>query len=66
MPHKHEKLNIPTPVKRSAKLTKDEKEDIRKEYLVGGIPQNELARKYGVSKRLIQFCIYPEKQKTKL
>ena len=62
MPYKHIEKKIPTKLKRSAKLAPKQKEEIR--YLeVGGISQRALAREYNVSRRLIVFCIYPERQK---
>ena len=66
MPYKYEadQMTTPNALKKSAKLTDSDKEEIQHRYLkVGGVSQMELAREYGVSKRLIQFCIYPEKQK---
>ena len=59
-----EKLLIPKDKDRRRKLSDEGKEEIRYRYLeIGGVSQRELAREYGVSKRLIQFCIYPEKLK---
>ncbi len=64
MPYLHTNKIIPTELKRSAKLTLQDKEDIRHRYLVtGGVSQRELAREYEVSRRTIQFTIYPERQK---
>jgi len=64
MPYKCEKDLIPTELKRSSKLTTADKEEIQYRYLkVGGVSQRELAREYNVSRRLIVFCIYPERQK---
>ena len=62
MPYKHTGKLIPNKLKRSAKLTAEQKEEIQHRYLiVGGVSQRNLAEEYGVSRRLIQFCIYPEK-----
>lgn len=64
MPYKCESLKIPTALKRSAKLTQGQKDEIRYRYLkIGDISQRELAREYGVSRRLIVFCIYPTRAK---
>ncbi len=64
MPYKHIEKLIPQKLKRSAKLTDSDKEEIRHRYLnVGGVSQRQLAREYDVSRRLIVFCIYPERQK---
>ena len=63
MPYKHIEKKIPTKLKKSAKLSQEDKERIRYRYLkVGGVSQRELAREYNVSRRLIVFCIYPERQ----
>ncbi len=48
------------------KLTPEEKECIRLEYVPGIVSYNMLARKYGVSKRLINFIIKPESHKRNL
>jgi hypothetical protein len=66
MPYKFETDNlvIPTKLKKTAKLTAEDKEEIRYRYLkVGGVSQRDLAKEYDVSRRLIVFCIYPERQK---
>ncbi len=64
MPYKHEKSKIPTKLKKSAKLTQDDKEIIRKRYLEDqDISQYELAREYNVSRRTIVFAIYPDRAK---
>ena len=64
MPYKHDEMKIPNRYKRSAKLSPDDKEEIRYRYLkVGGVSQRELAKEYNVSRRLIIFCIYPERLK---
>jgi len=64
MPYKHIATKIPIKLKKSAKLSPEDKEEIRYRYLkVGGVSQRELAAEYDVSRRLIVFCIYPERQK---
>jgi transposase len=64
MPYISEKKKMPTRLKKSAKLTPEDKEEIRYRYLkIGGVSQRELAKEYNVSRRSIQFAIYPEKQK---
>lgn len=65
MPFKFEKIpiNNPTHDKR-VKLSDDDREKIRKEYATGSISQRGLAKKYGVSRRLIQFTLNPEKLET--
>ena len=44
------------------KLTNEDKESIKKEYETGSISINALARKYNVSKRTIQFTLFPERK----
>ena len=64
MPYKFEKekkvLAKPELDKRR-KLTDEDKEMIKGEYKTGLISINGLARKYGVSKRTIQFTLFPER-----
>jgi len=64
MPYKHIEKLIPTKLKKSAKLSDADKEEIRYRYLkVGGVSQRELAAEYNCSRRLIVFVIYPDRQK---
>ena len=44
------------------KLTNEDKENIKKDYETGCISINGLARKYNVSKRTIQFTLFPERK----
>lgn len=62
MPYKFEgtPINNPKHDKR-VKLTDEQREDIRVEYGLGTISQRGLEKKYGVSRRLIQFILSPEK-----
>lgn len=63
MPYKFEKTPINNPQNdKRVKLTDENRENIREEYASGLISQNGLAKKYGVSKRLIQFTLNPDKQ----
>lgn len=60
MPYKAEKINIVgTKFDRRVKLTPADKEEIRQNAL--GLSQRALARLYNVSRRTIQFIIFPEK-----
>lgn len=62
MPYKFEKTPINNPKNdRRVKLTDEDRENIRKEYAEGEISQRGLAKKYNVSRRLIQFVLDPEK-----
>lgn len=63
MPYKSEKTPINNPkLDKRVKLTDEDREKIREEYASGLISQRGLAKKYGVSRRLIQFTLDPEKQ----
>jgi transposase-like protein len=63
MPYKFEKIPINNEkLDKRVKLTEADKENIKKEYETGTIGINALARKYGVSKRLIQFTLFPERK----
>lgn len=63
MPYKFEDtpINNPNHDKR-VKLTDDDRESIREEYATGMFSQRDLAKKYGVSRRLITFVLDPEKE----
>lgn len=61
MPYKSEKIKIQgTMLDRRRKLTEEMKDIIRKEYATGLIGQRPLAKKYGVSRKLIQIIVNPE------
>lgn len=63
MPNKLDKIAIDNPKNdKRVKLSSKDKEDIKKEHDTGSISINALARKYGVSKRLIQFTLFPERK----
>ena len=63
MPSKFEKLHIPKDKDKRVKLTDDDRNEIYYRYnVIGGVSQRELAREYGVSRRLITFIIDPEKK----
>ena len=63
MPYKFdtEKKKIGRDNDKRFKLTQDEREEIKELY--GSMPQRTLAKKYGVSRRLITFISCPEKYK---
>lgn len=63
MPYKFDSIPINNSKNdKRVKLTDSDKEEIKKEYESGNISINALARKYGVSKRLIQFTLFPERK----
>jgi len=64
MPYKHIEKKIPEELDRRVKLTKSQKDEIYLIYnLYNAYSQGELAKMYGVSKRLIQFIVDPDKLK---
>jgi transposase-like protein len=63
MPYKFDKIPINNEKHdKRVKLTTEDKENIVKEYATGAISIHGLARKYGVSKRTIQFTLFPERK----
>lgn len=63
MPYKSEKMRVAgTKHDRRVKLTDEQKREIVELYANGTIGCLALAKLYGVSKRLIQFIVHPEKQ----
>ena len=63
MPYKFEKIPINNPEHdKRVKLTLENKNSIIEEYATGEISINSLARKYNVSKRTIQFTLFPERK----
>lgn len=64
MPYKSEKAKIQgTEHDRRRKLDEHQKAEIKSLYESGEYSQRQLARMYEVSRRLIVFCIYPERLK---
>ena len=64
MPYKSTKIIIEkTDFDRRIKLTDEQKLEIPKLYATGEYSQRQLAAMYNVSRRLITFCIDPEKLK---
>lgn len=60
MPYKSEKIIIEgTKHDRRRRLTEEEKDKIR--ALKGTVSVHKLAETYGVSRRTIQFILYPER-----
>lgn len=63
MPRKSDLIPIKNEyLDRRTKLTKENKKRIQELYATGEYSQRELARMYGVSRRLIVFTIYPERR----
>lgn len=65
MPYKSEKIKIAgTKHDRRVKLTPEQKDVIHQN--ISRLSQRELAKKYGVSRRTIQFILNPEKLRENL
>lgn len=65
MPYKFEtdRFTVGKEHDRRRKLTDEQKEEIVHKYSLGIYSQRQLATEYGVSRRLIQFTLDPEKQR---
>lgn len=62
MPRKSDSMPIRNPEHdKRVKLTDADRENIRKDYEGGDISIRGLERKYKVSRRLIQFILFPER-----
>ena len=62
MPNKSDKYAINNEkLDKRVKLTAEDKIKIKEEYETGSISMRQLATKYGVSRRSIQFAVYPER-----
>jgi transposase-like protein len=65
MPRKSDSIAINNPkLDKRVKLTDEDRKNIVQEYSEGEISINGLAKKYKVSKRLIQFTLFPERAET--
>jgi hypothetical protein len=64
LPYKFDKIPINNPEHdKRVKLNNEDKESIISDYKTGLFSQRDLAAKYKVSRRLIQFTLDPEKEK---
>ncbi|MDA3807795.1 MAG: hypothetical protein PF440_07765 [Thiomicrorhabdus sp.] len=61
MPFKSEKMKLPEHLDRRVKITKLNKQEIVILYATGEYSQRKLAAMYGVSRRTIQFTLFPDK-----
>ena len=63
MPRKSDSMAINNPkLDKRVVLTDEQRESIKAEHESGTISIRGLERKYGVSRRLIQFILFPERQ----
>jgi len=63
MPYKTEKMCLPPELDRRRKLSDEQKDEIRHKYGTGLYSLNELAKEYGVSKKLILLIVNPESKR---
>jgi len=63
MPYKHTEKLIPTKLKRSAKLTQEDKDEMKRIYKLGGTSYRELGALFGVTKSMAIFAVNPDRQK---
>ena len=63
MPYTCEKELIPPHLKRSSKLTSDDKAEMRRMYKLGGWSYSKLGSEFGVSKKTAYFAVNPDKEK---
>ena len=61
MPFKSDKIKLPEKFDRRVKLTQEDKSEICFLKYSENLSQRQLARLFGVSRRTIQFVLYPEK-----
>ncbi len=62
MPYKSQKIILPSKFDRRIKIPKSEHKAIKQAYKQGEAIR-AIARRYKVDKRLIQFILFPERQK---
>ncbi len=63
MPYKCTKDHIPVELKRSAKLTPEDKVEMARIYKLGGISYKDLGAQFGVSKSMAIYAVNPDRQK---
>lgn len=59
MPYKIEKITLPKELDRRVKLTEQQRDEIKTN--INWLSINKLSQEYKVSRRLIQFILYPER-----
>lgn len=64
MPYKHEylKLKLPKSLDRRVKYTEADKQEVR-DLFKGGMSQRAINRETGISRRYINFILFPERLK---
>lgn len=63
MPYKVEKMKLPPELDRRRKISDEQKEEIKHKYSTGLYSYNQLAKEYGVSKKLILITVNPESKR---
>jgi hypothetical protein len=61
MPYAHIKKKIPRELDRRVKITELTRENIHTMYFFERLPQRAIARRTGVSRRMVSFILFPER-----
>ena len=62
MPYAHTKLRIPRELDRRVKITPEKRAEIVALYKVERLAQRAIARQTGISRRMISFILFPERE----
>src|SRR3990167_7028675 len=62
MPYAHIRKKIPRKLDRRVKITDTQRENIKTMYFFGRLYQREIARQTGVSRRMVSFILFPERE----
>lgn len=63
MPYAHIRKKIPRALDRRVKVSETTRENIKTMFYFERLAQREIARRTGVSRRMVNFIIYPERMK---
>lgn len=63
MPYTSERIKLPPEYDRRRKLSDEQKDEIKHKYETGFYSLNNLAKEYGVSKKLILITVNPESKR---
>lgn len=62
MPYAHRRKKIPRELDRRVKISETTRENIKTMYFFERLAQREIARQTGVSRRMVSFIIFPERE----
>ena len=62
MPYAHRKKKIPRELDRRVKITEMQHENIKTMYFFERLAQREIARQTRVSRRMVSFILFPERE----